>query len=181
MIWYKIDASLAQTLCALSGREECSIGLFLSNIGFRVIWRVKDEVQNDNIPVYNYFTFPSKESRDQRSSLFLLSYCYGDNGVEGRENLLRIMYEIARTCFVLDAKRTPSPERKVRKTIHTDQAEKTSKRQRHDEASSQASDAKKSVTKDHSFGVKTSNGEIVYLNGFEFDTASLEANTTLSE
>jgi hypothetical protein len=89
------------------------------------------------------------------------------------------MYEIARTCFVLEADRHASPERQMIKTKNVDSAEIPAKKMR--QAPSDPANTVNVIKSCKKFGVRKQNGEIVYLTGFEFDTAALEAAVMIRE
>jgi hypothetical protein len=114
-IWHNINSALPQTLCALSGNENCLAGLFLCNLGFVVIWR-KQIGHNGRIPIYDYFMFPKRTAvpdNPYHPRRPLMRDCFSEeHGEEGRLDLLRVMFEIALASFVADKDKSESPKRK---------------------------------------------------------------------
>ena len=100
--WVKVQSSaLPQTLCAIAGRLSCSVGLFLRESGFRVIWRELDDskVGEGDVPIFKYYTYPPLRPS---SAWYHLQLCHSSitRDTDGRMDLLRVMYEVARTSFV---------------------------------------------------------------------------------
>ena len=125
--WYKIDSSLAQTLCALAGNTDCFAGLLLCDMGFTIIWREPARCDEDGVPIDNYFVYPPVEDGK-------LKYCYSpnssvqDRGSAGRMELLRVVYEIVRSSMtVKDENEEPSSPQNVKKARIAESPKKSSK------------------------------------------------------
>ena len=68
-IWYKVSSALAQILCALAGHPECSVALFLCDMGFTMLWRV---LRSANPLVYDYYMYPPRDEKDHAT----FRYCH---------------------------------------------------------------------------------------------------------
>ena len=124
---YKINSSLAQTLCALAGNTDCFAGLLLCDMGFTIIWREAVGADEDGVPIDKYFVYPPDD--DGR-----LKYCYSpdgsvqDRGSAGRMELLRVVYDIVRSSMTVeDENEQPSTPQKVKKARIFSSEQKSSK------------------------------------------------------
>lgn len=122
--WHNINSALPQTLCALSGHKDCSVGLFLCNLGFVLIWREQEGRDVDGVMIYTYYIFPPRVSdpdlAENMPRVPLMRECFTrDNGPAGRLDLLRVMFEIALVSFVPFDRQSESPERRLTKRLKT--------------------------------------------------------------
>ena len=178
--WFAINSSLPQTLCALSGHSDCVAGLMVCDKGFAVIYRRRlPQPTPDGHPLYQYFQYPPRTARPQNSPVALLCYCLSpnrnvvDKGSQGRMDLLRVMYEIARTSFVAEDSITPvNRELKNRNNADNSFPKETPEQP---SLSKRAKQADGPTT----FGVQPMSGPVEYLTAF--DAAPYLISGTISQ
>ena len=189
-LWYKINSSLPQTLCALSGHLRCVVGLLVTPIGFAVTWRQQSAVDEAGLPVYDYFMFPGRTEVTSRASTdpsenkyALLRYCYSpdglvrDVGADGREDLLRVMFQIALASFTPLSEKIQKPIKKVSAATKGDIELSTIVPRKRIRRKPAEPDIAK-TNPGSKFGVRDLSGEIAYLTCFEYPKSETPENET---
>ena len=90
-IWYRHGAILPQIICWIGGTFSARVGIVLSNIGYRIIYRIlRPQPDERGNAVFDFYILI--DGVDPNSQKFTI--CVGDVGVTGRQSLLRIIFEI---------------------------------------------------------------------------------------
>ena len=94
--WYTARALLAQILCSMGGTRECKVGLAMSNIGFKVLYR-KERDDQETVS-FDCFHYP-RESEDGVAFFALLHGTDPETISANFDKLFRFLYEIVKTCI----------------------------------------------------------------------------------
>jgi len=170
--WHNITSALPQTLCALSGHKDCSVGLFLCNLGFVLIWREEEGRDVNGVIIYTYYIFPPRvidpDLAENMPRVPLMRECFTiENGPAGRLDLLRVMFEIALVSFVPFDRQSESPERRLKKRLKTsrDGPEDSNKDNQRNARRRPAAKENK-TSKPQTFGVSSQSRTIGYFTCF---------------
>ena len=183
-------AALPQTLCALAGRQSCAVGLFLCETGFRVIWRVQENAEDSEVPIFKYYTYPAVNPEQGWYGVRLCHTSVTSDGL-GRNELLRVIYELAKASFVPAEVVTtiPVPEPPVVVAVVDEEQENNVqpgesvnvKKRGLSESSESAPQDNVYTATTYDFGVMSQSGEVEYYTGFALDLDHSESTTWLRE
>ena len=93
--WYRHGSILPQIICWIGGAASGRVGIVLTNIGYRVIYRVlRPEHNPEGHPIFDYYIlFDGNHAESRR-----FTECRGADGHVGRMQYLRILFEILVSC-----------------------------------------------------------------------------------
>jgi len=97
-LWYQLRAVLAQVICWLGGTREMQVGLILTNVGFKLLFR-REIARENGVPVFEYFHCCFDGESD-----YHLNQMRGKAGRVNRERFMRIVYEIVKVSTMTSQK-----------------------------------------------------------------------------
>ena len=104
----RFGSVLAQSMCGMSGAEECQVGLIVNNIGFKLMCREARPRDEEARLIYDYDIYPPPQPS---TGISLYQRCCGTDGIArtGLRRLVRIALELAKTATDRALLRFPIP------------------------------------------------------------------------
>ena len=99
--WFNSRAVLAQIMCWIAGDSNTRFGLVLTEIGFKLIYRIEAGWTPDGIQIFNYYMFPPRNATTGKS-LFLPCRESCPEYRANIESLIRVIYELTKTAVHID-------------------------------------------------------------------------------
>ena len=99
--WFNSRAVLAQIMCFLAGDSNTRFGLVISEIGFKLIYRIEAGWTPDGVPIFDYYMFPPRNPTTGKS-LFLPCRESCPEYRANIESLIRVIYELTKTAVYKD-------------------------------------------------------------------------------